>query len=127
MGHSPPSDGHYSVKLIQHTTRHSDLRLHTYVPRGIDPFWCLPLADKVAGLEGAAPGGRRAAASGTGPPGGTPGLAAGCGSLARMNPLAALEVGDLEKVRCRADLLKRSPPSTGRQRPACMPVDPSPA
>lgn len=80
---------HHDVALIQHTIRHSDLRLHTYRPRCLDDEeapggpWGLPISERVASLErqmGSRAGGKQ------------------CGSLVRMNPLAVLEPEDLQQV-----------------------------
>ncbi|KAL4440400.1 hypothetical protein ABPG75_003401 [Micractinium tetrahymenae] len=85
----------YDVQLIQHSVRHSNLRLHTYVPACLEDGstaggggaggsgWQPPLSEQVASLE------RLAGRGGSGE-----GLQ--CGSLARMNPLAVLEVEDLQ-------------------------------
>lgn len=124
---------HYNVELIQHGTRHSDLRLYTYRPSALQgagqgpgaggrlgPAGLedsdfegsgpespkalagqLPLSEEVASLEGtallASSGGGRAPGRGGDAAGG--GVRAGCGSLARMNPLTTVVVEDLEQVR----------------------------
>ncbi len=48
--------GHYEVRLIQHYTRHSDLRLHTYQPRCVDDeggdSWRLLPTLRIASTEG---------------------------------------------------------------------------
>ena len=166
--------GHYQVQLIQHSARHSDLRLHTYTPSclqahleraarrralqagsqpespGLDSGQMVedmsdkayqlpegdtsassagdvvkgqegivrdsfpPLSTHIASLEGAAAGrglkagglgsGRKAAvtagaaATAPGSAGEEVGVVGLSGSLARMNPLGALEVADLEQA-----------------------------
>ncbi|PRW57760.1 DEAD DEAH box [Chlorella sorokiniana] len=113
--------GHYDVRLIQHYTRHSDLRLHTYQPRCLDgeagDSWRLLPALRVASLEGRESRAQGRAGGGGGL-GGTGSLGSGSlnggstssgsktalplddgcsvhGELRRLNPLALLQIEDL--------------------------------
>lgn len=109
-GRTPAFGGprHHDLLLIQHRTRHSDLRLHTYRPRAVDAAaeedggfaWVLPLASRVASLEGLE---RRPARRSAG--GATAASESGAledwGSLVRMNPLSVLEAEDLAQVGAR--------------------------
>lgn len=116
-GRAPDWGGpaHYEVRLIQHYTRHSDLRLHTYQPRCLDSevgdSWRLLPVLRVASLEGREgqlPAGRAAGGTlgGGGREGGSgvkaplPAAAEGSphGDLRRLNPLAVLQVEDLMQV-----------------------------
>lgn len=105
---------HYEVQLILHSVRHSDLRLHTYVPAALaaQPApadadssaggaeaggWQLPLLERVASLERGTAGSRAALTTGaTGAGTAAAGAPDEFGSMVRLNPLDALEPGDLQ-------------------------------